>query len=536
MTLSVRDAAGASQNVATDLVAGEHSQQIKLLDGLVGSAVAQRVRGDPPGQADGGAVVRQAPVFIWNCSFADVGSSLITPEMTQRRLGTGMGVTQAGGNLLVTTGTTANSEFLARSLVAFNGALIARWQTLLSQRIANNNFAVMLADRIGEGLSCTINSATSITVTFPAPHGFTAAQVGQSMLVGAITGANGVPGRWAIASVPTVDTINFTVVGWPASGSCTVDLFGLNYFRVLYTGTTATNAAWDTQRRGWASGDTTLTINTTASPGHMAQVSVDGRNAYVSDALVASSGTPNVTTRGHRVVNMPDPDVDLFVYLWAWNGTAAPASTTTWTVGFVAVEDTTNQVVYLGGMRPQGTQTPMPVVFPAAQAVSGTVGVTGYPTAAASADGLANPTVTKLDALLALFNGTTWDRQRGNTAVSVEASAARTTTATGTSQINHNARGVYLFVNVTAVSGTTPALAVRLQVQDPVSATWVDLPGAVTASLTAAGLTMLTVYPDVTAAANVAVDAPLPRTWRAAWTITGTTPSFTFSVGAQYIL
>src|SRR5262249_2045005 len=36
------------------------------------------------------------------------------------------------------------------------------------------------------------------------------------------------------------------------------------------------------------------------------------------------------------------------------------------------------------------------------------------PAAAALADALANPTTTDLEALNGLFNGTTWDRQRGN--------------------------------------------------------------------------------------------------------------------------
>ncbi len=36
-------------------------------------------------------------------------------------------------------------------------------------------------------------------------------------------------------------------------------------------------------------------------------------------------------------------------------------------------------------------------------------------------------------------------------------------------------------------------------------------------------------------AANAAVSYPLPRNYRLAWTIGGTTPSFTFSVGAQYV-
>lgn len=170
--------------------------------------------------------------------------------------------------------------------------------------------------------------------------------------------------------------------------------------------------------------------------------------------------------------------------------------------------------------------------------VSGSVTAdTEFAAAAALADGFANPTTASGGALLSQFNGTTWDRARGNTAVSVEASSAKTASGNSASAItNHSARGVQLFINVSAVSGTTPTLAVRVQVQDPVGLGWVDLPGAVTASITGVSLTLLTIYPGVTVAANSAISAPLPRTWRLAWTIGGTTPSFTFSVGAQYIL
>lgn len=357
--VSIRDSAGAAQTVATDDVSGVNYQVVKVADGRDQGTAPLAVRTDPPGAADGGAVVRQAPVDVTVCSFAQVGSSLLSPDFTQRRLGTGMGVTQGNGNLLVTTGTTANSEFLARTVKSFNGALIARAQVTLSQRIANNNFAVILADRIGEGLSCTINSATSISVTLTA-HGFTAENIGQFMFVGGISGANGVPGRYAILSIPDANTINFTVASWPASGSCTLDLFGWNHYRIVYSGTTATAATFDAQRRGWQSGDTTLTINTTAT-GHILQISNDGRNGYVADALAASATAPTVTTRASRFANIPDPDVELFVYLWAYNGTTNPASTTTWTVGFVSVEDTTNNVVYLGGVRQLGQAAALPV-------------------------------------------------------------------------------------------------------------------------------------------------------------------------------
>jgi len=364
---------GTGESVATDDISGAQYQRIKLSDGLADSTTHMRVRTNHPLFGDGGAVVRQAPCDIWSVGFAATGSSLLAPEFTQRRLGTGHGVTQGSSNLLVTTGTTANSEFLARSTNSFRGAFIARHKTILSQRIANQNFVAMLADSIGEGLSCTINSATSITVTKVA-HGFTAENVGQSMFVGAINGANGVPGRYAIASVPSVDTINFTVAGWPASGSCTVDLFGWNYIRTLYSGTTATNAGVDSQRRGWNSGDTTATINTTASPGHVMQVYADGRNVNFADTLVASVVRPQVTTRASRIENIPDDDVELYFYLWSFNGSTAPASTTTWTVGFVSVEDVVNVPTYIAGVRPLGSQAPLEVQFASGYAVTITSG------------------------------------------------------------------------------------------------------------------------------------------------------------------
>lgn len=357
---------------------------LPLPTGAATSALQPDVRTTHPLYGDRGSVVRQSPADIWSIGFSDTGSSLLATDFTQRRLGTGVGVTQGSSNLLVTSGTTANSEFLARSTTAFSGAFIGRHKTILSQRIANNNFAVMMADLVGEGLSCTINSATSITVTKTA-HGFTANNVGQFIMVGAINGANGVPGRYAIASVPTADTINFTVAGWPASGSCTVDLFGWNYIWTQYSGTTATNASIDAQRRGWNSGLTTASINTTASPGHVMNTYADGRNVAWSDTLVASATTPTITTRGSRIESLPDDDVELYVYLWAYNGTTNPASTTTWTIGFVSVEDNANVPTYIAGARPTGTAAPLAVNIAASSA---TVPISGSVTAGAGTNAI----------------------------------------------------------------------------------------------------------------------------------------------------
>ena len=48
------------------------------------------------------------------------------------------------------------------------------------------------------------------------------------MLPAGITGAAGVSGRYAIASIFDADTINFTLSGWPDSGIGTCTLFGCN--------------------------------------------------------------------------------------------------------------------------------------------------------------------------------------------------------------------------------------------------------------------------------------------------------------------
>ena len=351
---------------------------LPLPTGAATAALQPDVRTTHPLYGDRGSVVRQAPADIWSVGFADSGSSLLASEFTQRRAGTGVSVSQSSSNLVIAAGTTANAEYLARSTTSFRGAFIQRHKTILSQRIANNNFAVMMADLIGEGLSCTINSATSISVTRTA-HGFTANNVGQFMMVGAINGANGVPGRYAIASIPDANTINFTVAGWPASGSCTVDLFGWNYVWTQYSGTTATNANIDAQRRGWNSGNTIATINTTVSPGHVMNTYADGRNIYWSDTLVASATTPNIVTRGSRFESLPDDDVVLYVYLWSYNGTTNPASGTTWTIGFVSVEDNANVPTYIAGMRPTGNAAPLPVVQQGTATVTGTVTVNALP-------------------------------------------------------------------------------------------------------------------------------------------------------------
>jgi hypothetical protein len=292
--------------------------------------------------------------------FSAVGSSVLDTFFATPIVGSGVTYNQASGSLNIVSGTATNSEFLARSRQAHVGSMRLRFTVTASQRIANNNMAVLLADLIGEGLAYTIVNSTTVNVTVPS-HGFTAQMVGQFVLIGGITGAAGVPGRYAVASIVNVNTIQFTVAGWPASGSGTCTVFGRNYVRNLFTGTTATAVNWDAQRNGWATGDTVATINTTASPGTLVATELTGRDVFLSDAVRASATTPTFATRASRYENIPDATVPLYVFLWEFNGTTAPASATTWTFGHVVVEDFPNSPVYIQGFRSQGSQNPIPV-------------------------------------------------------------------------------------------------------------------------------------------------------------------------------
>ncbi len=366
---------------------GAIAQVMKMAYGAQGDAqMVSDAKGFP---------VTNVPPLFWRVGFAEVGSGLqglAAQELVLEQTGAGMAVNQSGGNLVITTGTTANSETVIRSVLKFKGSLIARYKAILSQRIANQTFRFELADLIGQALSFTINSATSVTVTFPSTNPFTSANVGQFMRLSKIAGAAGIPGRYAIASVSGL-TVTFTVAAWPASGSGTLTLYGHNWLANEYSGTTATNSSFDCQRRGWNSGNTTATINTTASPGHVAQMVFDVMAAGLSDSLVASNTGYQWANRASRIENIPDEDVELYFFLVVQNGSTAPASTTTLTVGFLQVEDQGRQQVRIASSDPVGSH-PQPM-----QIMGSAVTLTVGGTVTANQGTLVAPTASNINSL-----------------------------------------------------------------------------------------------------------------------------------------
>lgn len=109
-------------------------------------------------------------------------------------------------------------------------------------------------------------------------------------------------------------------------------------------------------------------------------------------------------------------------------------------------------------------------------------------------------------------------------------SVARTATANSGDISDYEYTGGFFFLNVTAASGTTPTLDIKIQAKCGLTGIYTDIPGAAFTQKTAAATDMLVVSDGVTVSANKAVSHPLPTFFRAVATIGGTTPSFTFSL------
>ena len=114
-------------------------------------------------------------------------------------------------------------------------------------------------------------------------------------------------------------------------------------------------------------------------------------------------------------------------------------------------------------------------------------------------------------------------------------SAARIVTANSgpVRQVEQDAyRGVWLYLDVTAASGTTPTLDIIIARYDPASDAYIAIPGAVFTQKTGVVTDELTIYPTLTAAPNDIVREHIGEHFRAEATIGGVSPSFTFSLGA----
>lgn len=141
--------------------------------------------------------------------------------------------------------------------------------------------------------------------------------------------------------------------------------------------------------------------------------------------------------------------------------------------------------------------------------------------AAAINDGTGNLTTGTIAGANLLFNGTTWDRARGNMAITLDTLISRTGSFIGATLLNVNARSAIFEIRATAWSGTGTFTA-KLQQSIDGGTTWIDVPGAVTPAISAIGSTLLIIDRDMIAVANSVIPYPLARHIRINYTWTGT--------------
>jgi hypothetical protein len=441
--------------------------------------------------------VRMSAQNTWRNGFETVIATpnVDTNYMTLLQQGAGQSIFQANGFLMVQTGTTANSETVIRSNVSWQNALIWRYVMNASQRIANQNYILELVDVVGDGLTVTFNSITSCTVAFPAGWAASQGLSSLSEIVGCsftlcCFGAQGSPsGRFVVASVAG-NNVTFTVVGFPSTGTDTCSVVGWNYHQIIYNGTTATSVTYDAQRRGYATGASTITINSTASPGHYVAVYSDIDSASVSDMAESSQNALgySFSMRASRYMNIPTDDVPLFFQIRCLNGASAPASTTTFNLDMVQIDDWARFPVISNGGPQLGYMDAQPVVI------------------------LGNGSGSNL----------TVQAETNPAAATNTISSAAITSSTTTALTTEPASGAIFQLNVSAVSGTTPTLDCSIQESYD------------------GGITYQTVYqfPRVTGVLATPLYSP-PIILRGSkiqlvQTVGGTTPSFTRAFFESY--
>jgi hypothetical protein len=130
-----------------------------------------------------------------------------------------------------------------------------------------------------------------------------------------------------------------------------------------------------------------------------------------------------------------------------------------------------------------------------------------------------------------LFNGASFDRQRGNVDLGAVLTLAAATTAQNSADlVNYNGRGLQLGITITALTGTSCSVAI--QGKDVATGTYYTL--LASAALSATGFTLLTLYPGAPATANASSPQVLPRTFRVL--VTPTSATVTATIGASVIV
>ena len=233
-------------------------------------------------------------------------------------------------------------------------------------------------------------------------------------------------------------TLTMTAKAWTPNATGFLTAYGHSAYQLVKNGTSATSLWFDTLRRGWGFGDTTSTIDTTASPGAIIDVQGDGRMACFQTLPPGSSTSAAGTQRGTRQENIPGEDWPLYFFFSVSNGVSAPASSTTVTLGKFNVEQYASDKVTIAGGVQGAAGFAIPVRVPDAIANVTTVGTVTGATITGMTPTLNTETSTNLGAG-ATYTGAS--RDGGSTAVNQRFAARFYADQSGTCRVDMSTDG-----------------------------------------------------------------------------------------------
>ena len=238
-------------------------------------------------------------------------------------------------NLQITTGVTAGSETILRSLNSFSGTLDFSCSLHLNQRLTTQEFRIGLYEisATHTGVSWT-RSGTVLTIT-DTNHSLVA---GQEIQIPVISdSAVGTLSMYQLINTPTTNTFQVTCLN---AGATSGTLNYYSYDSVVdykFNGATATSAIMETFRNVW---DSPIAGTTTSSTSSVSMFKIKVAKGVIEFTDATGNSNTVETSRSIRDRELPDVSGNYYVMIRVRNLATAPASSTTMTLGFVQVNNT----------------------------------------------------------------------------------------------------------------------------------------------------------------------------------------------------
>ena len=546
--------------VATDEVAGFHYQLVKLAFGALDTATMVSVANPMP--VTGAFYQATQPVSgtffqaTQPVSIASMPSTPVTGTFWQATQPVSLASTTVTGSVAV-TGPVTDTQLRA-SAVPVSGAVIATPPVNSSAgptTFTASDAVVGAPDGVGTLVSgaSTAGSVVAIAV----PNGFTAWTVllknwvnGTVYTEASFNSTNGTDGDWIdvkgrrTGTSPGVESVVYAMV---ANGYYRGNAAGFTYFRCRFIGTTFPTVQISLTQAAGA-----VFLNSGIPGGSSSIGSVTTVDVTASGSLAAAAQVVTLALAGQSAAAAQ--------ITGTWAGTITFEGSldgTTWAAinavsASTSTPQTTTTVNGLYRITPAGLQQIRANMsaFTSGSAtvlLRGSVGTGGVfanqilPTK--NTDGVSVQALKAASTAAAFTDAAAVvDIRPGGVLAGMGAVAttgdtgAKTATGNGATVANSGNKGVQIVIAIGTVAGVAPTAVFKVQTSVDGGTTWVDLPGATTASLVATGNWGITIYPGqvvtagtTTTGTTATANGVIPRSWRMVWTLGGTTPSFTIN-------